>query len=302
MTAPIQVRVPRPPVQLLPHDDCEALVRDFLSAKAPTTLVAYESDLRHLAEFLGVAGPAEAARAVLASHREANQIALRWKGEMDGRLSPSMVNRRLSALRSLVKLARVVGLVTWAIDVGGVKVTPYRDLKAVTWAQYQEGLAREGLTLQDRTILRLMGDRGLRVSEVAGLDLADVVIGAQGAEEAALWVRGKGRGGQRELLTLAPETARDLLAWVEERGSEPGPLFVWSGVRYNGSRIYALCKRLGWRPHALRHCSITRALDRLDGDVRRVAKFARHANVRTTLHYDDAREDFGGQVAREMQG
>lgn len=62
----------------------------------------------------------------------------------------------------------------------------------------------------------------------------------------------------------------------------------------------ALGRRAGVpvRPHGLRHAAITTGLEATGGDVRRVARFARHADVRTTMRYDDERADLAGSVAR----
>jgi integrase/recombinase XerC len=51
------------------------------------------------------------------------------------------------------------------------------------------------------------------------------------------------------------------------------------------------------RPHGLRHEAITRALDRTNGDIRKVQRFSRHKDARTVLIYDDNRRDLGGEVA-----
>jgi integrase/recombinase XerC len=51
-------------------------------------------------------------------------------------------------------------------------------------------------------------------------------------------------------------------------------------------------------PHVLRHTAVTQALQLTNGDFRKVARFSRHADIRTIQHYDDNREDLGGQVAQ----
>jgi integrase/recombinase XerC len=51
------------------------------------------------------------------------------------------------------------------------------------------------------------------------------------------------------------------------------------------------------RPHGLRHLAITRALDAFNGDVRKVAQFSRHKDIRVLTAYDDNRRDAGGEVA-----
>jgi integrase/recombinase XerC len=52
-------------------------------------------------------------------------------------------------------------------------------------------------------------------------------------------------------------------------------------------------------PHGLRHQAITRALD-LGRDLRDVAKFSRHRDVRTLMIYDDSRRDVGGDIAKML--
>ena len=52
------------------------------------------------------------------------------------------------------------------------------------------------------------------------------------------------------------------------------------------------------RPHGLRHEAITTALDKTQGNVRKVQRFSRHKDVRTLMRYDDNRRDEGGDVAR----
>jgi integrase/recombinase XerC len=42
-------------------------------------------------------------------------------------------------------------------------------------------------------------------------------------------------------------------------------------------------------PHRVRHSSIAAALDATDGNVRKVQKLSRHANLDTLMRYDDNR-------------
>jgi len=46
---------------------------------------------------------------------------------LDAGLAPATVNRRLSALRSIVQLGRTFGMVTWSREIDGVKTKAYRD-------------------------------------------------------------------------------------------------------------------------------------------------------------------------------
>ena len=42
-------------------------------------------------------------------------------------LQPATINRRLATLRSLVKFANTLGLVSWTLSVENLPVLPYRD-------------------------------------------------------------------------------------------------------------------------------------------------------------------------------
>jgi integrase/recombinase XerC len=114
----------------------------------------------------------------------------------------------------------------------------------------------------------------------------------------------------RERLTINDPTARALAEWVEARGGEPGPLFIRldpgsQGERLTGEAVRRivgeLARRAGLarpvRPHGLRHAAITAALD-AGRDVRDVAQFSRHKDIRTLLIYDDRRQDIGGAITR----
>ena len=82
------------------------------------------------------------------------------------------------------------------------------------------------------------------------------------------------------------------------------------GSRLTGDAVGQLVGRLGQdagvarriKPHGLRHGAITKALDLTNGDVRRVASFSRHRDIRMVTRYDDARRDDAGAIARLVAG
>jgi integrase/recombinase XerC len=217
-------------------------------------------------------------------------------------LRPATRNRRLSAVRSALKLGRQLGLLNWALESPGERTVAYRDTVGPGEPAYRAMLdAAAGA--RDAAILRLLHDLGLRRGEVCTLDMEHLDPRA-----ARISVLGKGRQ-EREWLTLPPETQKALDAWLAERGSRPGPVFVsrsraCPGHRLTGEAVRqivsATARRAGLdavRPHGLRHTAITSALALTGGDVRRVQRFSRHRQIQTVLIYDDARRDIAGEVA-----
>ena len=307
------------------------LIVEWLRGKAPTTLLAYRRDLLDFAAHLRVASMDEAARLLLSGgHADANRILLGYKNALMERevrasrntaastrneskttLASATVARRLAAVRSLVALARTLGLVEWSIDIKSPRVEPVRDTRGpgrqAVRAMTAELEKRDGRkAVRDRAILRLLHDRALRRSELVSLDLEHVDL-----ERGEISVLGKGRRA-REILTIPHQTIERLTAWIAIRGREPGPLFTSCDParkgrgRLTASGVYRIVRRLGdevgarARPHGLRHLAATTALAVTNGDVRAVMSFGRWENPRTALKYDDQFRDLGGQTARKV--
>jgi integrase/recombinase XerC len=291
----------------------ERVLSAFLRGRSTNTLRAYRDDLAEFAAHCGAVSPGLAlARILSGANGEANALALDWRHAMEeAGLSPASINRRLAAVRSCVKLARMLGVVTWQLDIPGVKARAYRDTKGpgllAIRAMLEAATAQRNKVkaVRDVALLRLLFDLGLRRAEVTALEVSDLDLSA-----GRVLVLGK---GQREKVALTlPQGARlALAAWLEVRGFAAGPLFVnldrrSSRARLTGAGLYDIVSKLGAkagaqvRPHGIRHTAITAALDATRGDVRRVRAFSRHANVQTLLVYDDARNDHGGAVAASV--
>jgi integrase/recombinase XerC len=270
--------------------DVERLIERWQEGRSPHTVRAYGRDLGHFAGWSEAATPGEAINRLLtASMGEANERLYAYRGAMlDTGLAPATVNRRLSALRSIVQLGRTFGLITWSLEVDGVKSRAYRDtagpgLDGVTAVKRQAARHKSpAKAARDVAIVRILFDLALRRSEVAGLDLEHVDIRAN-----RLWVLGKGRK-EREAMTMPPRTLNALKAWLKHRGKQPGPLFTnfhpanKGGLdRLEANGIYWVVRSLGTqvditvRPHGLRHSSITTGLERVK-DPRKVQKHGRH--------------------------
>lgn len=304
----------------LPLDQLqERLLDAFLTGRKANTVAAYRRDLEDFRAFVAAQpGLAPYAASVDRTMREffgltagqANALALGYRADLQAReLAPATVNRRLAALRSLVKLGKTLGLVGWDLEIENVDATIYRDTRGpgrdgvkAMLSQVQE--RSDGKGVRDTAIVRLLHDTALRRGEVVSLDLEHY-----DPSVATLAVLGKGRL-QRETITLPDATKAALEEWIRVRGRYPGPLFfrldnAGAGEgRLTGAAVYQIVQRLGddvgiqTRPHGLRHAAITSALDATNGNLRAAQSFARHRDPRVTMRYDDNRADLAGQTAR----
>jgi integrase/recombinase XerC len=302
--------VPMTPAPVERTNKAAALVAAFLAGRNERTLRAYRNDLEDFRSYLKAGDVDEAARILLSrGHGEANALVLAYRADMVTRkLQAATVNRRLAAVRSLVKLARTLGMVPWSIEVENLKAQAYRDTRGPGRQGFRRLMEEAGSrtdrkALRDRAVLRLLHDLALRRAEVVSLDVEDVDL-----ESGSVTILGKGRT-QKERLSLPEPTKAALSSWIGARGTEPGPLFLnfdraGKGARLTGTGLYLVVRDLGRkagltvRPHGLRHAGITEALDLTNGNIRAVQRYSRHRDMRILNVYDDNRADLGGDVAR----
>lgn len=145
---------------------------------------------------------------------------------------------------------------------------------------------------RDHALACLLALNGLRVSEALNSDVED--LGLERGHRTLTITR---KGGKIVTIPLAPRTARAIDLYVGERSE--GPIFVnRDGTRrldrHAATRIVKrLAKHAGIdkkiSPHSLRHSFITAALD-AGVALRDVQEAASHADPRTTMRYDRARQ------------
>ena len=156
--------------------------------------------------------------------------------------------------------------------------------------------------------MRLLWGNALRRGEISLTNINDF-----DAENNTLSILGKGRGTEREVVSLSLKTAIAIEQWLDVRdtAAPDAPLFIaidnaCYGKRLSGNGIYTivdrLCKKAGiskkMSPHRIRHSSITAALDATDGNIRKVQKLSRHANINTLMTYDDNRVNYQEEVTQ----
>lgn len=147
---------------------------------------------------------------------------------------------------------------------------------------------------RDRTILLVLVQTGLRVSELTSLRRENVVLGA------SAYVQCEGKGRKRRCTPLRGDTIEALAAWIDEQYSAPEePLFPSSrggwlsldaaqGLVAKHARVAAInCPSIAEKkvtPHVLRH-STAMALRKQGVDLSVIALWLGHESVETTQMY-----------------
>jgi len=298
----------------IPKVDGARVYQEFLSGKNKSTISAYRRDLEAFAKSWGVGSAQTSVETLLILEAgEASAVVRAYKREMiEAQLAPSTINRRLSALRSVVKLGNELGVTTWSLAVPGIKVVAYRDTSGPELDTVKRILSHledkepSVKNRRDEAMINLLFSMALRRNEVVSLNMKDVDF-----DRSRIMVLGKGRS--EPVWITAPKSAlRSLARWIAYRGTDAGPLFISQDPagkgdgrltnRSLGRVVRTVGEELGielW-PHALRHSAITAALDATDGNYRKVRGFSRHKNMNTVAIYDDNRRDFAGEVAESV--
>lgn len=281
------------------------LIEAWLEGKAATTQRAYAADFDYFARWFDPSEQttdAKLDRFLGSSPGQANETALAFRNAMlNEGLASATVSRRLAALKSLVKLARLLGRVAWSIEVAKPKNEPRFDrsgpddaARKRLWRSLAKGDNRR--QRRDRAVFALLFDMAMRRGEVVSLALADVDL--------KLGIIAVVRKGKRERvkLRLPAATRRDLEAWCAVRGTELGPLFLrtdhaGSLEPLSGEAVRLIVRRAGTaaglagpiRPHGMRHAALTHGAD-LGKPLLELSAFASHARPETTMGYIDRTE------------
>lgn len=276
-------------------------VDDFLHhlsvarGRSRLTVESYRRDLAKLIEHLSARGVAHTEEAQV-SDIESFVRRLRSEG-----LSPPSVARALSAVRSYFEFAVAEGITPHnpAREVAAPHVSKPAP-KALSREQIEaliesiEGPA--AIDIRDRALVEILYSTGARISEVAGVDLADLDL------ENGL-VRIVGKGDKQRIVPLGRpamsalgrylRTARPVLVEKASEVRSPSALFVNArGRRLTRQGLWMILKRrASWvglgdelSPHVLRHSCATHMLEG-GADIRAVQEMLGHASLTTTQAY-----------------
>jgi len=298
-----------------PESDPDVIQQLIGDKRSENTKREYRKDLRYF--FLYVAQKEPFRDLVLEflhlEQRHAVAVVLKYKAYMiQTKLAEATVNRRLSAIKSMVEMGRRLGVCNFSLDdVKGEKVETYRDTKGIPASEVAKVIAiidRNSFKgKRDYAILRLLWDNALRRNEIVNLNVKDFNL-----QEKTLEILGKGKGSQKQIIELSQKTVEAISCWLEVSQKEfvDEPLFTVVAYNKHGKRltgeairrlVEGLCQQAGiikkMSPHRLRHSAITTVLDLNNGNYRATQRFSRHAQVQTVLKYDDNRQNLQKQMS-----
>lgn len=283
--------------------------RDYLALEAGSsanTVEAYGRDIQRLVAFAAtrrVATPGGFTRPVL------REFVFLLK---DLGLSPASIRRTVSAVRTYFGFLVAEGRV--AQDPSDRLESParWRTLPEVLAVSEVEAMlatpaADDRLAWRDRALLELAYGAGLRVSELCGLNLTNLLL-----SEGLVQVRGK--GGKERLVPVGRGTVGALSVYLHQvrpeldRGATQGRVLLnGRGTPLSRVGAWGIVKRAATRAgitrkvstHTLRHSFATHLLEG-GADLRAVQEMLGHADLSTTQIYTHVDREYLRSVHRQF--
>jgi integrase/recombinase XerC len=265
-------------------------IRHLASEKrhSPRTCDSYQRDLLRLADWLGRSG-------FVAWQRVTNHDLRRYVATLSREgLSGRSIARHLSATRRFYQflLREKLASDNPALDIrapkSGRRLPRVADVDQLN--HLLDGQPDDPLEVRDLCMFELMYSSGLRLAELASLDLDTVDL--RSGE-----VRVMGKGGKERLLPVGRKAIAAIQAWLPYRAAlandGEAALFVSQrGERLSHRSIQARLSRWGisrgadqkLHPHLLRHSFASHMLES-SGDLRAVQELLGHADIATTQVY-----------------
>jgi integrase/recombinase XerC len=273
------------------QDYLDSLARENASAH---TLRNYETELVQFVDYLRPKDgttPAAADIDVL--------IIREWMADLfDRGLSTVSIRRKLAALRSFFRHLQRTGVVdnnpAKLVSTPKMAKTLPRVMTAEHAATLLEATPEKADTMarphpsRDIAILELLYGTGVRVSELVGMDVADVDLTER-------WILVRGKGRKERQVPLGSKAAEALQKYLAERQPAPDERAVF--LNHRGTRLSDRAVRMivklystailgdsSVHPHSFRHSYATHLL--ADGaDLRSIQELLGHARLSTTQKY-----------------
>lgn len=287
------VRPPRVSAMTLADGVAHYLARRIARGSSHNTVAAYGSDLTHFVGFIGGLGQGDLVAVLNARHVD------RFFDDQTAQgISARSQARRLSVLRGFFKHARREGWI--GFDPTADVAIQFRAKRVIApelepLHQMIDAIPRKGaLNLRDRALLRIALDTGMRISEVASLDLPG--CGSQSEIDVKRCLAHViGKGGDTETTCFNDTTRAIVEDWLAVRGDLAAPgcvaLFVSQrGGRCGRTALHAVIKRRGAAVgmpdihfHLLRHRRGAMVIERCGDKMGQ--QFLRHSSLQSTSGY-----------------
>lgn len=257
-----------------------------LATRPPHTRKAYLRDVAQLLEMAGETPVAALARAQL----------MRFIATLHGRgLSGRSLARTLSAWRAFYRFLIERDRLLVDDPCAGIRApkSPRRLPSALSPEEAVRLVTIKGddpLSLRDRALFELAYSSGLRLSELAQLDV-------EGCDLTTGEVRVFGKGSKERIVPVGGPARDALTRWLAARAprAAPGERAMFTGLRGRRLSPRAIQQRLGeWairqglsrhvHPHMLRHSFASHILQS-SGDLRAVQEMLGHASIASTQVY-----------------
>jgi len=254
--------------------------------RSPHTVAAYRTDLE------------EFRKSMAAEPREIDLLRLReWlAGLYQQKLSVVTIRRKLAAVRTLFRFMLREGVIT--VNVAKQVRTP-KAPKILPEVMDQERANRlvdrighvepeQPFPVRDRAMFEILYGCGLRVSELAGLNLGDL-------DRSEGWLQVRGKGRKERQVPLTGKAAEALDRYLGQRAvvrDQPAVFLNHRGGRLTTRGIRGIVKFYASNvlhddsihPHSFRHAYATHLL--ADGaDLRAIQELLGHARLSTTQKY-----------------
>ncbi len=151
------------------------------------------------------------------------------------------------------------------------------EIKYLVLEQVEELIAASSTVLEE-TIITVLFDTAIRISELLNLDLEDIDWGNK-------LITVLRKGGRKEEVNISDKALEAMRTWLDTRGSDSKRIFMdltyydaWEIIRNAGKRI-----GIKTNPHIFRHSRAIHML-RNGADVRTVRDHLGHKNVATTIN------------------
>ncbi|MBJ6802114.1 tyrosine recombinase XerC [Geomonas propionica] len=252
---------------------------------SPHTLAAYKSDLEQFASFLEGRGEP--------TPEKVDHLAIRqYLAQLHKGHAKSSIGRKLSAIRALFRFLLREGRLEKSP--AELVSTPKKEkrlpfhLNIDQVSALVEAPAGSRLPLRDRAVLETLYSCGIRVSELTGMNVADLDL-------AGAVARVMGKGGKERIVPVGSFARGALAAYLAERG-EPAPseplILNSRGKRINrrsvtrivDSHMMLIAAMRKVSPHTLRHTFATHLLEG-GADLRAIQELLGHASLSTTQKY-----------------